>query len=170
MLEEINSYRPALQKQHPEAAHVSWRAAIEGAVKVWTDGACEPNPNGHGGWGFTATLPNGQVVEACGGEPDTTNNRMEMLAIIEALERLPRDVPLVVCTDSQLCVLCATGRWKRKANLDLWLRMHELCDGRPVVFEWHKGHAGTVGNERADELAAMGRYQAMQAAAGWVMA
>lgn len=102
-------------------------------------------------------------VEAFGGEADTTNNRMELRAIIEAIRHAPRGVPLIVRTDSQLCVLCAVGRWKRKVNLDLWADLERAVYGlgAAVVFEWWRGHAGTPGNERADELAAVGREAAM---------
>ena len=130
---------------------------------AWTDGSCEPNPDGDGGWGFSLRSPTGELIEECGGEGGTTNNRMELLAIVEALLHCPRNVEVVVCTDSQLCLLGAVGRWKRKANLDLWRRLHSACQDRRVFFEWHKGHAATAGNERADELAEMGRQNAMQA-------
>jgi ribonuclease HI len=139
---------------------VTRRHNISGAAIVWTDGACEPNPGGPGGWGYR--IEHGSdAIEGHGGEASTTNNRMEMLAIIEAIEGAPAGLPLVVRTDSQLCVLCATGRWKRKANLDLWARMQRAVGSRVVVFEWWKGHVGTPGNERADELAAIGRQEAI---------
>lgn len=158
----LNIYRPGKHAGASEAAHCAWRANLPGAWVAWTDGACEPNP-GWGGWGVSIVSPDGAApIEDCGGERETTNNRMELLAIIEALRRSPRDAPVVVCTDSQLCLLCAVGRWKRKTNLDLWAALRDECEGRVVVFEWHRGHVGTIGNERADELASMGRLKAMQ--------
>lgn len=163
----LNHYRATTCKANSAQAHAAWRAQIPGAWIAWTDGACEPNPDGFGGWGFSLRPPAGEAIEEFGGERKSTNNRMEMLAVIEAIRECPSNVPLVVCTDSQLTLLCAVGRWKRKANLDLWKQMHDACDGRVVVFEWHKGHAGTPGNERADELAEMGRQSAIDKSEGW---
>lgn len=140
---------------------VTKRHQVGNAVIAWTDGACEPNP-GIGGWGFMLDL-GGQTFERFAGEVETTNNRMELVAVIEAVENAPRTRPLIVCTDSQLTLLCAVGRWKRKANGDLWQRLDRACAGRVVVYEWWRGHCGTVGNERADELAAMGRAAVLEA-------
>jgi ribonuclease HI len=95
--------------------------------------------------------------EDFGGERDTSNNRMEMRAIIEALNACGKASEVIVRTDSQLVVLCAVGRWKKRANLDLWAEMADLCRWRSVVFEWWRGHSGTPGNERADYLANQGR-------------
>ena len=78
---------------------VTKRHQIEAAVIAWTDGACEPNP-GVGGWGFTFDL-DGEPFERFAGELETTNNRMELVAVIESVEHAPRDRPLIVCTDSQ---------------------------------------------------------------------
>jgi ribonuclease HI len=123
---------------------------------AWTDGACEPNP-GLGGWGVMVEQKDGNIAEYYGGEPETTNNRMEMQAVIEALRHTVG--PIIIRTDSQLVLLCAVGRWKRKTNTDLWSIYDQLANNRVVLFEWWRGHVGTPGNERADELAALGRYE-----------
>jgi ribonuclease HI len=153
--EHSSSFIPSIRKIDAQT-FVTRRHDIEGAAIAWTDGSCFPNP-GPGGWGVFIEVEGGSSIECFGGEADTTNNRMEMLAIVKAVEVAPRDVPLIVRTDSQLCVLCAVGRWKRKTNVDLWVKLADLCDGRTVIFEWWRGHCGTPGNERADALAGMGR-------------
>ncbi len=146
----------AVAHRHPEA----------GWVIAWTDGAVEPNP-GWGGWGYRLEHPDlAAPIEGYGGEPDTTNNRMELLAIIEAVTAVPRQFDrIIVRTDSQLCVLCGIGLWAKKANVDLWGRLDDALEHRQMVYEWWRGHAGTPGNERADELAAIGRELAMGDAA-----
>jgi len=129
---------------------------------AWTDGSCDPNP-GPGGWGYMVEFGGQLVREDFGGETDTSNNRMEMRAIIEALDACGKASEVIVRTDSQLVVLCAVGRWKKRANLDLWAEMADLCRWRSVVFEWWRGHIGTPGNERADCLANQGRRAALEA-------
>lgn len=148
---------------------VTRRLATEGRVIAWTDGACEPNP-GWGGWGIRLE-GEGFVTEARGGACDTTNNRMELLAIVEAVQREKTGKPMIVRTDSQLCVICAVGLWKRRTNHDLWdalgkavMRRIERDSKSLVMFEWWRGHVGTAGNERADELAQIGRLEAMDEA------
>jgi ribonuclease HI len=132
---------------------------------VFTDGSCSPNP-GAGGWGV-AWLKDGQLHEQrYGKEDDTTNNRMEMLALIEAMKMLPGDAKITVYSDSQLCVntlntwAVAWQRrgWKRKGgpikNLDLVQAGFELKQQRPgVTIEWIAAHSGHLGNELADSLA-----------------
>jgi len=136
---------------------------------VFTDGSCEPNP-GPGGWGWV-WVEKGEIVDQGHGfDPDTTNNRMELMALIQAYERLPEDRDLVVHSDSQLCVNTinqwAAGwekrGWKRKtgpiANLDLVKRLYALAKARPrVKLKWIAAHDGTRWNEYADALAASGR-------------
>jgi ribonuclease HI len=136
-------------------------------VVVFTDGACRGNP-GPGGWG--ALLRAGTAEkELWGGEADTTNNRMELTAVIRALEAMKRPVCAQIHTDSQY-VHKGIGqwiqRWKKNGwrtadrkpvrNADLWQRLDDLCGRHEVAWVWVKGHAGNAGNERADRLANRG--------------
>jgi ribonuclease HI len=132
---------------------------------IFTDGSCDPNP-GPGGWGFV-WVEDGEIVqEQCGADPDTTNNRMEMMALIKAFEILPADGVFTVYSDSQLCVNTvnqwAAGwekrGWKRKTgpikNLDLVKRVYALAGEKPnIEIKWIKAHDGSKWNEYADALA-----------------
>jgi ribonuclease HI len=136
-------------------------------VEIWTDGACKGNP-GAGGWG--ALLKRGHhVKELFGGEHHTTNNRMEMMAVIEALKALKKPCHVVIHTDSTLVHKGMTEwlpGWKarnwRKAdrkpvlNADLWQCLDELVGQHRIEWRWVRGHDGDPGNERADELANQG--------------
>jgi len=136
-------------------------------VAIWTDGACSGNP-GPGGWG--AILCYGEhEKELCGGEALTTNNRMELLAAISALEALSRPCAVDLHTDSQYLRGGVTGwinNWKRNGwrtadkkpvkNDDLWRRLDAAAARHDVHWRWVKGHAGDVMNERADALARRG--------------
>lgn len=137
------------------------------AIKIYTDGACSGNP-GPGGWG-ALLIWNGHEKELFGGEPDTTNNRMELLATIKALEAVKRDVPIELYTDSvyvQKGVNEWLEGWKAKGwktaskkpvkNQDLWEELDQVLSSVRVRFHWVKGHAGHPENERADELARRG--------------
>ena len=140
--------------------------ATLGAVEVFTDGACSGNP-GPGGWG--AILRFGTIEkEISGGEAPTTNNRMELLAAISALESLKRPCAVVVHTDSQYLrdgVMKWIHGWKRNGwktadkkqvkNQDLWERLDAAIKRHEIEWRWVKGHAGHPENERADELARM---------------
>jgi ribonuclease HI len=140
---------------------------MSATVEIFTDGACKGNP-GPGGWG--ALLRYGERErELFGGEPQTTNNRMELLAVIRAFEALTRSVDVVVHTDSQY-VQKGISEWlpawkargwrtsdrKPVRNADLWQRLDELASGHRVDWRWVRGHAGHPGNERADALANRG--------------
>lgn len=114
---------------------------------VWTDGACFPNP-GFGSWAFTDL--NG--VEDKGTEMSTTNNRMEMLAVLRALERFKEEKDLLIISDSQYVVFTLTKNWKKKKNVDLWTPLVKLFKETNARIEWVRGHSGDPGNERADEL------------------
>ncbi len=132
---------------------------------IFTDGSCSPNP-GPGGWGV-AWLQDGKLKEhRHGDDPETTNNRMEMNALIEALQMVSVDEAVTVYSDSQLCVNTlnqwaagwAKRGWKRKAgpikNLDLVQQAFALKQQRPLVtIEWIAAHSGYLGNELADSLA-----------------
>ena len=136
-------------------------------VEIWTDGACSGNP-GPGGWG--AILKFGDKTrELSGGEPHTTNNRMELSAAISALEALKRPCAIDLHTDSQYLRQGITQwlkGWKRNGwrtadkkpvkNEDLWRRLDEAANLHEIEWRWVKGHAGEEMNERADELARHG--------------
>jgi len=136
-------------------------------IEIFTDGACSGNP-GPGGWG--AILRSGETErELFGGEPQTTNNRMEMTAVIEALRALKKPVAAKVHTDSQYVQKGISEwihGWKRRGwktaakepvkNEDLWRELDRLAALHSIEWIWVKGHAGHVENERADVLARRG--------------
>lgn len=136
-------------------------------VEIWTDGACSGNP-GPGGWGAILVY-RGREKDLSGGEQLTTNNRMELMAAISALETLKRPCTVALHTDSQYVKGGITGwihGWKRNGwktadkkpvkNEDLWKRLEAALARHTVEWRWVKGHAGDVMNERADELARAG--------------
>jgi len=139
----------------------------DGVVEIYSDGACRGNP-GPGGWGVLLRY-NGQEKELWGGEADTTNNRMELMAAIRALEALKRRSRVRVYTDS-LYVMKGISSWikdwKRRGwrtaekkpvkNEDLWRRLDELAAQHDIEWHWVRGHAGHPENERADRLANKG--------------
>ena len=136
-------------------------------VEIYTDGACKGNP-GRGGWG--AWLKSGDnEKELFGGEPDTTNNRMELKAVIEALMSLRRPCNIIVHTDSQYVQKGISEwihGWKKRGwktaakapvkNVDLWQALDAAQHTHTIEWRWVRGHAGDVGNERADALANRG--------------
>ena len=137
---------------------------------AYTDGACSGNP-GPGGWGALLVAREGDRVlkerELSGGEAETTNNRMELLAAITALETLDRPTRITVVTDSAYVKDGITkwihgwkrNGWKKKGglkNVELWQRLDAAAARHDVTWEWVKGHAGHPENERADELARAG--------------
>ncbi len=136
-------------------------------VEIYADGACRGNP-GPGGWGVLLRS-SGTEKELCGGEPATTNNRMELTAVIRGLEALKRRCAVRVYTDSQYVqkgISQWIHDWKRRGwrtadkkpvkNADLWQRLEVLAEGHAIEWHWVKGHAGHDGNERADALANRG--------------
>jgi ribonuclease HI len=140
------------------------RDAADPVVKIWADGACKGNP-GPGGWGAVLRFGD-QEKEIFGGETPTTNNRMELTAVIEALLHLKRRCRVVVHTDSKYVQLGMSEwlpNWIRRGwrtagkqpvkNEDLWRRLAALADEHDVDWRWVRGHAGNEGNERADRLA-----------------
>ena len=143
----------------------------EEAVEIWTDGACKGNP-GPGGWGVLLKM-GGVEKTLHGGELLTTNNRMEMLAVIEALGALKRPCKVLLHVDSQYVMKGMTEwihGWKQRGwrtadkkpvkNSDLWQRMDEVVAKHSITWKWVKGHAGDPGNERADLLANRGVEEA----------
>ncbi len=139
------------------------------SITIYTDGACKGNP-GPGGWG--ALLQSGETTkELFGGERETTNNRMEMMAVIEALKALKRPCQVMLHLDSKYVLQGITEwlpGWKAKGwktaakqpvkNVDLWQQLDALVNqgGHQIEWRWVKGHAGDPGNERADALANKG--------------
>ena len=138
------------------------------SIKVYTDGACKGNP-GPGGWGVYIQS-NEDEKELYGGNPETTNNQMEMQAALEALKHLKdKDEVIELYTDSNYLRQGITEwihKWKKNnwktaakkpvANRDLWIEISDLNEKMTVQWNWVKGHAGDPGNERADELANIG--------------
>ena len=140
-------------------------------VVIYTDGACSGNP-GPGGWGAVLRW-NGTEKELHGGDPQTTNNRMELMAAIQALEGLSRPATVQLYTDSKYLLDGITkwidgwqrNGWRTSAkqpvkNEDLWRRLVQAMDGHEVSWLWVKGHAGEEGNELADALARLGAEEA----------
>jgi len=136
-------------------------------VEIYTDGACKGNP-GAGGWGALLEC-GGKTKELFGGEALTTNNRMELTAVIRALEALRARCRVRLHTDSQYVQLGISGwihDWKKRGwrtatkkpvkNQDLWQRLDELNGQHDIEWLWVRGHAGDRGNEKADELANRG--------------
>ena len=140
-------------------------------VELFTDGACKGNP-GVGGWG--ALMRFGETEKRLfGAEAETTNNRMELMAVICSLEALTEPCSVSITTDSKYVLQGMTewlANWKRRnwqtaakkpvLNVDLWKRLDAAAGGHQIEWHWVKGHAGHPGNERADELARMGLEEA----------
>ena len=133
--------------------------------RAYTDGACRGNP-GPGGWGVVLETGAGAARELRGAAARTTNNRMELQAVIEALDALPAGTAVEVVTDSEYVMKGITewiGRWKRNGwrtaggkpvrNRELWQNLDRLAAAREVAWRWVRGHSGVAGNERADALA-----------------
>ena len=146
-------------------------------IEIYTDGGCSGNP-GPGGWAFVLQA-DGKVIKKSGGEPDTTNNRMELTAVINALSEVKSDPglsgkPVSIFTDSQYVKNGITAwinnwvrnGWKTSAkkpvkNREYWMRLKELADSADVSWNWVKGHAGNELNEECDSMvsAEMDRYR-----------
>ncbi len=140
-------------------------------VVIYTDGACSGNP-GPGGWG-ALLIYGDREREICGGEADTTNNRMELTAAIRALQALTEPCNVELFTDSTYVrqgITVWLANWRRKnwrtaagkpvKNQDLWQDLEAAASPHAVAWHWVKGHAGDAGNERADELARQGILEA----------
>jgi ribonuclease HI len=137
------------------------------AVVIYTDGACKGNP-GIGGWGVWLQYK-GKEKQLCGGELLTTNNRMELMAVIQALETLKRSCVVELYTDSNYVKQGFTEwlpNWKKRGwktasktpvkNEDLWRRLDQATLRHQIQWRWVKGHSGDVGNDKADQLANQG--------------
>lgn len=136
-------------------------------IEAFTDGACRGNP-GPGGWGVLLRF-NDHEKRLCGGEIETTNNRMELMAVIQALESLKRDCKVKVTSDSQYVLKGINewmANWKKRGwktaakkpvkNVDLWQRLDIARECHDIEWAWVKGHSGHIENEIADELANQG--------------
>ena len=124
---------------------------MESIPKIFTDGSCLKNPGGPGGWAFTI-LENGEQWTLSGGDSNTTNNRMELIAVIEALD-FAQGNEYIIHTDSELTMKCALGVYKRKANKDLWNEYERALQGRKLHWVWVKAHNGNYLNEYVDRIA-----------------
>ena len=133
-------------------------------VDIYTDGACSGNP-GPGGWGVLIQLDD-KNIELSGGDNETTNNRMELMAAIIALEEINKDYKINLYTDSNYVkdgITSWISNWKKNnwktankkevKNKDLWIRLDAAIKGKDISWIWVKGHAGNAGNEQADYLA-----------------
>ena len=151
----------------PETLWINMMPIKQEPVYLYTDGACRGNP-GPGGWGVLIRYKNHEKM-LWGGEPDTTNNRMELTAAIKGLETLKRSCDVHLFTDSTYVQKGITEwleNWKRRGwktasktpvkNVDLWQRLEALATSHEVRWHWVKGHAGHDENERADQLANKG--------------
>ena len=152
---------------------LSGAEAQDAVVDIYTDGACKGNP-GPGGWGVLMQS-GGRTRELHGGEAATTNNRMELMAVIRALEALKRSCRVRLHTDSQYVQLGISKwihGWKKNGwrtadkkpvkNADLWRELDELAAKHEIEWLWVKGHAGHEGNERADALANLGVAESLR--------
>ena len=137
-------------------------------ITLYVDGACRGNP-GLGGWG-AYIIAESEEHKLCGGEPESTNNRMELTAAIEGIAFCPMDAKLIVWTDSIYVKRGITEwiqgwkkkNWKDVKNPDLWKKLDATCQGRNIEWNWIKGHAGHPGNEMADQLANLGADQTLE--------
>ena len=119
---------------------------------VYTDGSALGNP-GKGGWGFVAIVDEYTEFWIDGGTDNSTNNKMELSAVIEFLSYFPLEKDITIYSDSLYVINCASGMWKRKKNIDLWNKYEEVLRGRHIQWKKVKGHSGDTYNDIADELA-----------------
>ena len=169
MTQTLNAASPsASPSANPSATTPAIKPAVaKPAVTIYTDGACKGNP-GPGGWGAWLSSA-GHEKDLFGGAANTTNNRMELTAPIEALASLKRTCAITIYTDSEYVRKGMTewiNGWQRRGwktadnkpvkNADLWQRLDALCKLHQVEWRWVKGHSGDPGNERADALANKG--------------
>ncbi|WP_180178026.1 DNA polymerase III subunit epsilon [Acinetobacter sp. YH01005] len=137
-------------------------------ITLYVDGACKGNP-GLGGWGAYIIRETGEE-KLCGGEAETTNNRMELTAAIEGIQHCPSDAKLIIWTDSNYVKQGITEwihgwkkkNWKDVKNPGLWKLLDATCQGREIEWNWIKGHAGHPGNEMADQLANLGAEKTLE--------
>ena len=142
-----------LREYSEEAKPQKRTSSKKGLWTVYTDGSCLNNPGGAGGWAAIVITPDGEEQTASGGHPSTTNNRMEIQAAIEGLERTPPKAKVFLNSDSEYVVNTMTKGWQRRKNTDLWAKLDAAVQIRDVSFYWVKGHDGDAFNERCDRMA-----------------
>lgn len=120
-------------------------------IKIYTDGSCCPNP-GDGGYAFVAVFPDCEI-HVNDRVKNTTNNVMEITAVIEAIKEFKLHKTYLIYTDSLYVIKCATNEWKRKKNTELWKLYDEVTRGKNIQFKWVKAHNGDYYNELVDKLA-----------------
>ena len=124
---------------------------------VYTDGGCASNPGGCGGTGVVIIeKTTGEITELSEGYFKTTNNRMEIMAIINALKHIPDNSKVYLYSDSQYALNCMAGIWEKRKNIDLWAELEKLSRNKTILTNWVRGHNGNPYNERCDELATHG--------------
>lgn len=170
------AHQPDFFRPRPEKVRSADNCAVPPGLVIYCDGACEPNP-GAGGWGFVVYRDGTEIHSQSGGAEQTTNNVMELTGALMALqwitENASGDQARLFCDSMYVVNGCNDWRhgWKKKgwrrgvakelANADLWRSLDEVLNRVPITLEWCKGHAGIIGNERADELSLMGREDAL---------
>ena len=123
-------------------------------IEIYTDGSCIKNPNGPGGYGVIMIDNEKREWHLSDYDGCTTNNRMELKAVIEGIKLLEKgDKICKVYSDSKLTINCCSGIWKRKANLDLWKEYDDVSKGKSIDFVWIKAHNGNYYNELVDKMA-----------------
>ena len=166
--EEARDWLGGTARPVAESGAAENAAPVDVDYIIHTDGSCLVNPGGAGGWAaIIETVAMGTVTEKSGGDPATTNNRMELTAALEALSAVPEGTRVALYTDSQYLKNAFTKfwlpAWKKRGwkkadgdpvlNQDLWMQLDVAFAARRVQFHWVKGHAGNPRNERCDELA-----------------
>jgi len=151
---DVKEYIITKLQQVVQEYNLKYRSLNATTTRIYTDGSCLKNPGGPGGWACLL-IENDDEWSLVGSEESTTNNRMELRAVIEALSLVGKNQNTVceIYTDSQWVLKCATGEWKRKANLDMWGEYDEAAQGLELKWNWVRGHSGNKYNEIVDKLA-----------------
>ncbi len=141
------------KKTSPKNSYLTTKSEFD--IIAYTDGGCLYNPGGPGGYGVVIiNNKTGTTTEFSEGYESTTNNRMEVMAVIRAIKETAKyKCPILIISDSKYAIHCATGAWARNVNNDLWQEYDKTAKGRDIAFKWTRGHSGESGNERCDTLA-----------------